>query len=139
MGTLLRRCVEVRRAIDLSCSVVSGMGPGIHVLDGSPRTSWGRGCFWYGFWHFPAFSSYTLQWRQDVLIDYRLVCEKLAVFPYARYINLNSVSDSLSYDVVRFKIEVGVEGKFTYKTYHNTHATRPLPAAVTLLLWRRTC
>jgi len=28
---------------------------------------------------------------------------------------LNSVSNSLSYDIVRFKIEVGVEEKFMYK------------------------
>jgi len=30
-------------------------------------------------------------------------------------IPLNSVSNSLSYDIVRFKIEVGVEEKFTCK------------------------
>jgi len=35
MGTLLRSCVEVRTAIELSFGVVSGVGPGIHVLDGS--------------------------------------------------------------------------------------------------------
>jgi len=34
METLLRRCVEVRRAIELSFGVASGVGPGIHVLDG---------------------------------------------------------------------------------------------------------
>ena len=39
MGTLLHRCMEVRRAIELSFGVVSGVGPGIHVLDGSPRAS----------------------------------------------------------------------------------------------------
>jgi len=39
MGTLLRRCVEVRRAIELSFGVVSGVSPGIHVLDGSPHAS----------------------------------------------------------------------------------------------------
>jgi len=37
MGTLLRRCMEVRREIKLSFGVVSGVGPGIHVLDGSPH------------------------------------------------------------------------------------------------------
>jgi len=31
------------------------VGPGIHVLDGSPRASRGRGCFWHGFWHFRHF------------------------------------------------------------------------------------
>ena len=40
------------------------------------------------------------------------MCEKLAVFLYAR---LNSASNSLSYDIVRFKIEVGVEEKFMCK------------------------
>ena len=53
MEPLLRRCVEVRTAIELSFGVVSGVGPGIHVLDGSPRASRGS-CFWHGFWHFSA-------------------------------------------------------------------------------------
>jgi len=35
LGILLRHCVEVRRAIKLSFGVVSGVGPGIHVLDGT--------------------------------------------------------------------------------------------------------
>jgi len=81
--------VEVHTAIELSFGVVSGVGPGIHVLDGRPHASRGRGCFWRGFWHRSAFSSNTLQWATygytDILIDNRLVCEKLAVFPYARY------------------------------------------------------
>ena len=51
-GTLLHRCVEVRTAIELSFGVVSGVGPGIHVLDGSPRASRGRVCFWHGFRRF---------------------------------------------------------------------------------------
>ena len=34
MGTLLRRCVEMRTAIELSFGVVSVVGPGIGVLDG---------------------------------------------------------------------------------------------------------
>jgi len=38
-GDLLRRCVEVRTVIELSFGVVSGVGPGIRVLDGSPRAS----------------------------------------------------------------------------------------------------
>jgi len=49
MGNLMRRCVEVRAAIELLFGVVSGVGPGIHVLDGSPRASRGSGCFWHGF------------------------------------------------------------------------------------------
>ena len=40
------------------------------------------------------------------------VGQKLAVF---HGIPLNSVPNSLSYDIVRFKIEVGVEEKFMYK------------------------
>jgi len=35
--------------------LVSGVGPGIHVLDESPRASRGRGCFWRGFRHFSKF------------------------------------------------------------------------------------
>ena len=31
--------MELRIAIELSFDVVSGVGPGIHVLDGSPRAS----------------------------------------------------------------------------------------------------
>jgi len=54
MGNLLRRSVEVRKAIELSFGVVSGVDPGIHVLDGSPRASRGRGCFRHGLWHFSA-------------------------------------------------------------------------------------
>ena len=54
MGTLLHRCVKVRRAIELSCGMASGVGPGIHVLDGSPRAISGRVCFWHGLWHFLA-------------------------------------------------------------------------------------
>jgi len=76
----------VRKAIELSFGVVSGVGQGIHVLDGSPRASRGRGCFWHGFWHFSEFAPYSFQWGSDVLIDDRLVCEKLTIFPYEQYI-----------------------------------------------------
>jgi len=90
MGNLLRRCVELRRAIELSCGVVSRVGPGIHVLDGSPRASRGRGCFWHGFRHLAKIRLHRFQWGHGVLImvliDFRLVCEKLTVFPYAEYI-----------------------------------------------------
>jgi len=47
-------CGSAYRAIELSCGVVNEVGPGIHLLDGSPRASRGRGCFWHGFWHFSA-------------------------------------------------------------------------------------
>ena len=88
-GTLLRRCVELRRAIKLSCGVVSGVGPGIHVLDGSPRPSRGRGCFWHGFRLVSNFRVYGIQWTNGILItvmiDDQLMCEKLTIFPYAKY------------------------------------------------------
>jgi len=38
-------------------------------------------------------------------------------------IPLNSMSNALSYDVVRFKIEVGVDAKFICKNVTHTHAT----------------
>jgi len=89
MGTLLHRCVKVRRVIELSCGVVSGVAPGIHVLDGSPHASRGRGCFQRGFWPNSNFRVNAIQWTKavviTVMIDDRLVCEKLAVFPYAPY------------------------------------------------------
>jgi len=69
-GILLRCCVEVRITIELSFGVVSGVGPGIHVLDGSPHASRGRGCFWRGLWHCSAFSSNTLQWRHTDTLTY---------------------------------------------------------------------
>ena len=87
MGTLLRRCVEVRRAVVWH---VSGVGPGIHVLDGSPCASTGRGYFWHGFRHLAKIRLHWFQWRHGilimVLIDFQLVCEKLTIFPYAEYI-----------------------------------------------------
>jgi len=89
MGTLWRHCVEVRRAIKLSFGVVSGVGPGIHVLDGSPCASRGRGCFWHGFRPVSNFRIYGIQWTSGVLItvmiDDQVVCEKLTIFPYAEY------------------------------------------------------
>ena len=46
--------------IKLSFGVVSGVGPGIHVLDESPRASRGRGCFWHGFRQFSEFNPIVL-------------------------------------------------------------------------------
>jgi len=43
-GNLLRSCVEVRAAIELSFGAVSGVGPGIYVLDGGPSASREMGC-----------------------------------------------------------------------------------------------
>jgi len=47
-------------------------------------------------------------------------------------IPLNFVSYSLSYDVVRFKIKVGVEEKFTCKLYQNERNTPTATVGITL-------
>jgi len=113
MGTLLHSCVKVHRAIELSCGVVSWVGPGIHVLDGSPRASRGRGCFWHGFWHLAKIRSIDFDRWHDTEKCIRLMCEKLTVFSYARYTIEFCVK--FPYDIVRFKIEVGIEEKFICK------------------------
>jgi len=80
MANLLRCCVKVRKAIELSFGVVSGVDSGIHVLDGGPLASRGRVCFWHGFRPNSSFRVNAIQWTEDVLImvmiDDRLVCEK---------------------------------------------------------------
>jgi len=53
MGTSLRSCAEVHGPIELSLRVVSGVGPGIHVLDEGSHALRGRGCFG----NFSAFAS----------------------------------------------------------------------------------
>jgi len=73
METLLRRCVKVHTMIELLFGMVSGVAPGIHVLDGSPHASGGRGCFCHSFRYFSKIRPYTLQCRNGVLIDDRLV------------------------------------------------------------------
>jgi len=50
MGTLLRSCAEV---CELLFGVVSGVGPSIHVLDGGPLASRGRGRFWHCLPYWP--------------------------------------------------------------------------------------
>jgi len=120
MGTLLRRCVEVHTAIELSFGVVSGVGPGIHVLHGSPRASRGRSCcFWHGFWHFfGVFVQYFTMEHTDTLTYRSIIDSCVKNWQYFRTdgIPLNSVSNSLSSDLVRFKIEVGVDAKCTLAT-----------------------
>ena len=60
-----------------------------------------------------------------IVLNAEMVCEKMSIFPYADYI-LNSVSNCFSYDIVGFKIEVGVKEKFMYKnvTQHTHHGNR---------------
>jgi len=85
MGTLLHRCVEVRKAIELSFGMMSRVGPGIHVLNGSPRALRGRVCFWHGLWHFSASRHALVSIGLMTLRNAFDLCEKLTVFPYARY------------------------------------------------------
>jgi len=88
------------------------VGPGIHVLDGSPRASRGRGCFWHGFWHFSAFSPIHFNRRSDVRNVFDS-CVKSWHYFRTHGISLNSMSNWLSYHIVMFKIEVGVDAKCT--------------------------
>ena len=46
--------------------------------------------------------------------------------------SLNSASNSLSYDIVRFKIEVGVEEKYMCKMYQNKRNTPIATVAITV-------
>jgi len=123
MGNLLCRCVEVRTAIELPFGVMSAVGSGIHVLDGSPHASRGGCCFWRGFWHRSAFSSNKYP---DILISIINSCVKNWQYFRLHGIPLNSASNSLS--LVRFKIEVGVDTKCIVQNV--TLNTRKLPAVV---------
>jgi len=51
-------------AIELSFGTVSGVGAGIHVLNGSPRASSRRGCFWHGIWHFLDLCPHSFEWAK---------------------------------------------------------------------------
>ena len=46
MGLLLHSCADVRELIELSFAVVSGVTPGIHVLDGVYVPQVEKGEFW---------------------------------------------------------------------------------------------
>jgi len=107
--------VKVRRAIELSFGVVSGVGPGIHVLDGGPRASRGRGCFWHGFGHFSASGHALVSIGVMTLRNTFDSCVKSWQYFRTHGILLNSVLYSLSSYIVRFKIQVGVDAKFTCK------------------------
>ena len=62
-----------------------------------------------------------------VLIDFRLVCEKLTIFPYAEYIVEFCVRVAFLW-YSQFKIEVRVDTKFMCKNVGLTLNTRELPA-----------
>jgi len=108
MGTLLHRCVEVHKAIELSFGVVSGVGPGIHVLHGGPRASRGRSVSGMVFGRIRIFASMQSNGQQPMIDS----CVKNRQYFHTHCIPLNSASNSLSYDIVRFKIKVGVDAKF---------------------------
>ena len=109
MGTLLRRCVEVRTAIVMLFGVVHmprGEGAVSGVVSGIVR-------------HFR-----PILYNGDIRIDNRLVCEKLAVFPYARY----NVEFCVKFPF--FKIEVRVDAKCMCKNVTlNTRELPPVAAA----------
>jgi len=72
------------------------------------------------------------KWRVDRLST--LVCKNRQYFR-SHGILLNSASNSLSYDIVRFKIEMGVDAKFICKDVtRNTQAPSQIgpPAAAIL-------
>ena len=60
------------------------------------------------------------------------MCEKLTLFPHADYV-IEFCERWLSYDIVRFKIEVGVEEKFMCKNV--TKQTQHGDRAVAAELW----
>jgi len=93
MRTSLHSCLEVRAAIELSFGIVNGLGSGIHVLDGGPRASRGRGCFG-PFGIFGICVPICLNGQNDVMSANKciqLVCEKLTAFPYGQDIIENVV------------------------------------------------
>jgi len=61
------------KAIELSFGVVSGVGPGIHVLDGSPRSSRGRAVSGMVSGIFRKFNRIVYNATNDVLTADRLV------------------------------------------------------------------
>jgi len=78
-------CGKMADCIRMPFEVLSGVGPGIDVLDGGPRASRGRGCFWH-FRHLHPHSFESAEWRIVCPDCIWLVCEKLTIFPYGQYI-----------------------------------------------------
>jgi len=103
------KCVQ-RSSCRLAWWVGSAQAFRIHMLDRSPRASRGRGCFWHGFWHFWHFCPivFNREMRYWLLIE---SCVKSWQYFPTQITSLNSVSNWLSYDIVKFGIEVGVDAK----------------------------
>jgi len=76
-------CAEVREPIELSFGVVSGVSPGIHVLDGI-HVPQKEGAFWGIFRHLLPIG---LNRQNDLFFAQkfnRLICEKLTIFSYGQ-------------------------------------------------------
>jgi len=106
MGTLLRSCAEVCEPIELLFRKVSGVTPGIHVLDGDPRASRGTGGFWSCLSHWPngfngvfcnrnAFNSCVKSW-----------------YFHTDNTSLESMFHWLSEDVLKFEVDAGFENNW---------------------------
>jgi len=85
---LLRRCVKVRTATELLFGVVRG-GSRHSCVTWKSTCLKGKGLFlvWFlaSFGIFVQYFTMATYGYNDILIDNRLLCEKLAVFPYAQY------------------------------------------------------
>jgi len=99
--------VEVREPIELSFGVVSGMGPGIGVLDAVDVLQGERGGVREVSWNF---SPHWFEWRIVKQKCIRLVCE----------ISLETFFHWLSDDIIRFKIEVGFTSNLQKCNIHST-------------------
>ena len=75
----------MREAIELPFGVMSGVGPGIGVLDRSPHPQ-GKGRFWE-FSGRLVLMAFLSSFVTEKCI--RLVGEKFIIFPFVQYINRN--------------------------------------------------
>jgi len=80
--SLLHNCAEVRAAIELSFKTVSGVTPDIHVLDGGPRASSGRGEFWNHLPHWLKGFNVALIVCGTMLLYAVYICHKSLNFTY---------------------------------------------------------
>jgi len=79
MVNLLHSCTEMRAAIELSFGIVSGVTPGIHVLDGGRRASRRRVDFGVVCPHWPIGFNGIFCNRNVFDVD-----EKLIISPYGQ-------------------------------------------------------
>jgi len=79
MGTSLRSCVKVRKAIEPLFGVVSGVGLGIGVVH-IPK---GKGRFWGFFWSIALNGVFEFIRKRNVSNS----CMKSLIFLFGQYIN----------------------------------------------------